>query len=72
MKKIRLDNLYQSSLPPTDISILWVDVDENIGEIRAIHRYNKKESSWEPYLVSVEYLTEREPDDSPITGPPDL
>ena len=56
MKKVRLDNLYQSSLPPTDINILWTDIDENTGEIIAIHRYNKNDRTWEPYLVSVNYL----------------
>ena len=40
MKKLNLNNLYESSYPPTDTKILWVDKDESTGDIRAIHRYN--------------------------------
>ena len=70
MKKHIL-NLYEQELPPKNINNLWVDIDENTGEIKAIHRFNKIKREWEPYLVSVAYL-EREPDDSPLTGPPDM
>lgn len=75
MKRVKLDNLYESHLPPTDTNVLWVDMDESTGNIRAIHRYNKKERAWEPYLIGYEYMLpddeERNPDDSPLTGPPE-
>ena len=64
-------NLYEQELPPENINNLWVDIDENTGEIKAIHRYNKKKREWEPYLVSVDYLT-RNPDNGELTGPPDI
>lgn len=54
MKKVNLNNLYESPYPPTDIKILWVDRDESTGDIRAIYRYNVKTKTWEPYLVSVD------------------
>lgn len=54
MKKVNLNNLYESSLPPTDTKVLWVDKDKSTGDIKAIHRC--KNGKWEPYLVSVEYL----------------
>jgi len=69
MKRVKLDNLYESSLPPTDTNVLWVDIDENTGDIRAIHRYNKKTREWGPYLISYDYLTS-EPD-TPPEGPPE-
>lgn len=56
MKRVRLDNLYESHLPPTDTSVLWVDINENTKDIRAIHRYNKKKGEWEPYLIAYGYL----------------
>lgn len=56
MKKVNLSNLYESSTPPTDTSVLWVVKDYNTGDIKAIHRYKK--GTWEPYLVSVDYLRE--------------
>lgn len=56
MKKVIL-NLYESTYPPDNINVLWVDKDKNTGDIRAIHRYNQSIKEWEPYLVSVEYLT---------------
>lgn len=40
MKKLNLNNLYESPYPPTDTKILWVDKDKSTGDIRAIHRYN--------------------------------
>lgn len=54
MKKVKLDNLYESSLPPTDTKVLWVDMNKSTGDIKAVHRY--RNGKWEPYLVSVEYL----------------
>lgn len=54
MKKLKLNNLYESSLPPTRTDILWADKDENTGDLKAIHRFKK--GKWEPYMVSVGYL----------------
>lgn len=56
MKKLNLNNLYESIYPPTDTSVLWVDMNESTREIKAIHRYNNNIKMWEPYLVSVDYL----------------
>lgn len=39
MKKLNLTNLYESHLPPTRTDVLWVDVNESTGDIRAIHRF---------------------------------
>lgn len=76
MQRIKLDNLYESPLPLENINDLWADIDEDTGDIRAIHRYNKGKGEWEPYLVSVDYLKSEEdneePDDSPSTGPSDI
>lgn len=62
MRKVNLNNLYESSYPPTDIKVLWVDKDESTGDIRAIHRYNLKTKTWEPYLVSVDYMQPTAPE----------
>lgn len=59
MKKLCLNNLYESRFPPTRTDVLWVDKDESTGEIRAIHRFRR--GNWEPYLVSVEYMRPSEP-----------
>ena len=56
MKKLNLNNLYESPYPPTDTKVLWVDKDKSTGDIRVIHRYNHTTRIWEPYLVSVDYL----------------
>lgn len=56
MKKVNLNNLYESHYPPTDINVLWVDKDENTGKIKAIHEYNKSKGEWEPNMVSVDYI----------------
>lgn len=56
MKKVNLNNLYESPYPPTDINVLWVDKDESTGDIRAIHRYDHAAEAWAPYLVAVDYL----------------
>lgn len=60
MKRVKLDNVYESPIPPSDIKVLWADKDENTGDLRAIHRYCK--NGWEPYLVSVDYI---KPDEVP-------
>lgn len=54
MKKLNLNNLYESRLPPVRTDVLWVDMDEKTRDIRAIHRF--KEGKWTPYLVSVDYM----------------
>lgn len=56
MKKVNLNNLYESPYPPTNINVLWVDKDESTGDIRAIHRYDRAAKAWTPYLVAVDYL----------------
>ena len=61
MKKLNLNNIYESSFAPTDIRVLWADVDKSTGNIKAIHRYNQTTKEWEPYLVSVDYLKPDEP-----------
>lgn len=45
MKKLNLTNLYESHLPPTRTDVLWVDVNESTGDIRAIHKlsWSKKD-----------------------------
>ena len=63
MKKLNLNNLYESPHPPTDTKILWVDKDESTGDIRAIHRSNPPTKEWEPYLVAVGYMQPDDPDD---------
>lgn len=65
MKKVNLNNLYESHYPPTDINVLWVDKDESTGDIRAIHRYNHTTKEWTPYLVAVDYLKPEEGDKEP-------
>lgn len=62
MKRVILNNLYQSSLPPTDTSVLWVKMKQGSDEIASIFRY--KNGSWEPYLVSVEFM---KPDETKTT-----
>lgn len=58
MRKYKLDNLYESSLPLDNIDNLWADVDKSTGELKAIHKYNKFKCEWEPYMVSINYLEE--------------
>lgn len=60
MKRLNLNNLYESHFPPTRTDVLWVDVDKSIGDIRAIHRF--KNGRWEPYLVSVAYMEPNKPE----------
>lgn len=62
MRKYKLDNLYESSLPLENVNNLWADVDKNTGKLRAIHKYNKSKGEWEPDMVSVEYINT--PDDN--------
>lgn len=58
MRKVILNNLYQSSLPPTDISVLWVKMREGSQDIESIFRF--KNGSWEPYLVSIDFMKPEE------------
>ena len=46
MKKLNLNNIYESSFAPTDIRVLWADVDKSTGDIKAIHRYNQTTKEW--------------------------
>lgn len=68
MKRLNLNNLYESHLPPTRTDVLWVDKDENTGDIRAIHRFRM--GKWEPYLVSTDYMKPNEPSEptEPVTN----
>lgn len=63
MKKLNLNNVYESPFAPTDIRVLWADVDESTGDIKAIHRYNQTTKEWEPYLVAVDYMQPEDPDE---------
>ena len=63
MKKLNLNNIYESSFAPTDIRVLWADVDKSTGDIKAIHRYNQTTKEWEPYLVAVRDGEPDDPDD---------
>ena len=56
MKKLNL-KLYESPYPLQDTNSMWADVDENTGELRAIHKYNKSKGEWEPNMVSVDYIS---------------
>lgn len=60
MKKVNLEKLYESPLPPSDISVLWVDRDEIIDDIKAIHKFNKKTGEWEPYLINASFMEPEE------------
>lgn len=60
MRKVNLERLYESPLPPEDTKVLWVDRDEMIDDIRAIHKYNKKKQEWEPWLVNVSVMEPEE------------
>jgi hypothetical protein len=60
MKKLILNNLYESHLAPTRTDVLWVDKDTKTGDIKVIHRF--KNGKWEPYLVSVDYMRPSESD----------
>lgn len=60
MRKVNLEKLYESPLPPEDTSVLWVDRDEMLDDIRAIHKYNKKNQEWEPWLISASYMASDE------------
>lgn len=61
MRKIKLDNIYESPTPLENINDLWGDIDKNTGELLAIHKYNPDKGEWEPKMVSVDYM---KPDDS--------
>lgn len=52
MRKIKLDNVYESPNPPDDINVLWGDIDESTGELVSIKKYNTVNNEWEPYMES--------------------
>lgn len=62
MRKIILNNLYQSSLPPTDTSVLWVKMKEGSQDIESIFRF--RNGSWEPYLVSIDFMKPEESEET--------
>lgn len=67
MRKVNLNNLYESSVPPTDTRVLWVVKNHNTGDIKAIFRYER--GKWEPYLVSVRYMKEEvKEEDAKVTN----
>lgn len=39
MKKFNINKVYESHLPPEDTSVLWADIDDSTGELRAIHKF---------------------------------
>lgn len=66
MKKVNLNNMYESSNPPVDINTLWVDRDETTDKIRAIHKYDTSKGEWVPDMVSVDYMAPENPDEKPV------
>lgn len=66
MKKFKLDNLYESPYPPENTRVLWADVDESTGKLRAIHKYNESSGQWEPILVSVDYMKPEDGNDKQL------
>lgn len=66
MRRIKLDNVYESPTPLENINNLWGDIDENTGELLAIHKYNPEKGEWEPNMVSVDYIKPDNSDESVI------
>lgn len=56
MKRLKDLDLYESILPPERTDVLWVKKDHNTGDIQVINKYNHTNGSWEPWLVSVDYM----------------
>lgn len=52
MKKLNLNNLYESLLPPESINVLWADIDENTKKLKDIKEYNNSTGEWEPVVIS--------------------
>ena len=49
MKKLNL-KLYESSTPPKDTNVLWVDIDENTNKLKSIQQYNHSDGQWDSIL----------------------
>lgn len=49
MKKLNL-KLYESSTPPEDTNVLWVDIDENTNKLKSIQQYNQSNGKWDSIL----------------------
>lgn len=60
MRRLKLDRVYESATKPEDTNVLWADVDESTGKLRAIHKFNHGKGEWEPYLVGVDYIKPEE------------
>lgn len=41
MKKLNLNNLYESHLPPERVDILWADKDEMTGDLKSYSQVQK-------------------------------
>lgn len=52
MKKLNLNNLYESLLPPESTNVLWADIDENTKKLKDIKEYNNSTGEWEPVVIS--------------------
>lgn len=58
MKKINLNNLYESPVPPSRTDVLWVDkvtkeeVPGTLGEIKTVKKFNPLTREWEVVLVN--------------------
>lgn len=46
MKKLNL-KLYESSTPPEDTNVLWVDIDEDTNKLKSIQQYNHSNEQWD-------------------------
>lgn len=49
MKKLNL-KLYESSTPPEDTNVLWVDIDEDTNKLKSIQQYNQSNGEWDSIL----------------------
>ena len=54
MKKLNL-KLYESSTPPEDTNVLWVDIDENTNKLKSIQQYNQSNGEWDSILEAPEH-----------------
>lgn len=58
MRKVNLNNLYESPLPPTSTNVLWVtmitkeEVPGTLGQIGSIKEFNSHTGEWETILVN--------------------
>jgi hypothetical protein len=70
MKKLNLNNLYESSLPPERTDVLWVSTNKSTGDIESISRF--KNGLWELYLVSTDFFNTKKNTESEETDTNDL